>query len=175
MRGFTLIELIVYICLTSIVLMSSLSISFLIINDQIKESVIAEVNGNGEFVIEKIAYLAKRAGAVNAETIYNANPGKLVLDYAVNPQITIDTYDKQIVLNGAAVTIKKLRFKQGAGAAVDLTSDRVNVANFSLINLSGLNSVSIEADLSLESVNPSSSAAYASENSWSVPVTLRAQ
>ncbi|MFH0779396.1 MAG: prepilin-type N-terminal cleavage/methylation domain-containing protein [Parcubacteria group bacterium] len=172
-RGFTLIELIVYICITSIVLMSSLSIAFLIINDQIKESVIAEVRGNGDFSMEKISYYAQRASAVNTQTVYNSNPGKLVLDYASNPQITIDAYDKTITLNGQAVTIKKLRLKQGSGQAIDLTSDRVEVINFSLLNLSGTNAVSIEADLSLKSVNPSSSAIYASENSWSVPVTVR--
>lgn len=168
-------EFIMYICITGIMLVSSVSIAFMIINNQIKQSIVSEINDNGNFAINKISYLTKRASAINAQTIFNVNPGKLILDFTGEPQITIDTYQKQIIANGTNINILKLRMKQGSSPAIDLTSDKVHVTDFLLTDLSGTYADSVSIYLTLQSINPSNSAIYASQKSWGVSLTVRKQ
>lgn len=172
-RGFTIIEFIIYIGITSILLIATLTFAFVIINDQIKQSRIMEVNNIGSFVIGKIAYYTTRADSVDAATNYNTNPGKLVLNNGANPQITFDTYAKTLQLNGGNVEIIKLRMKIGTGTAVDITSDKVSVTNFTLTNASGSGGTTVQVNLTVSSVNPSATNIYAAENYWNNAFTLR--
>ncbi|MFA5076491.1 MAG: prepilin-type N-terminal cleavage/methylation domain-containing protein [Patescibacteria group bacterium] len=172
-RGFTLIEFVIYIGIVTFVLIASLTFAWTIINDQIKQGNLIEVNYHGGFIMQKVLYYSQRASTVDAQTVYNTNPGKLVLNYPTNPQIVIDTYQKQITLGGNPVTITKLRFQEGVSTAIDLTSDEVTVNNFSITNLSTANVTTFRVDLDLEAVNPSGSKTYEAQNAWTISATLR--
>lgn len=172
--GFTLIEYIMYIGITSVVLLAAFSFVWTIINNQVKMQVLIEVDNNGTFVLEKLSYYTKRADTIDATTVYDSNPGKLVINYATDPQITFDTYEKEITLGDSSVMITKLRMKIGADPAEDITSDGVDVTNFVLTDFSVGQIKTINFDLTIESVNPSGSQKYAAENSWTTTVTVRA-
>lgn len=172
-KGFTLIEFIIYIGIVTLVLIASLTFAWTLINDQIKQERLIEVNDNGSFVLEKISYYTKRAASLDAQTIYDINPGKLVLNYSSNPQVIIDTYQKEVTLGEISTTIIKLRIKIGAEPAIDIISDKINVTNFIITDLSNASAVTLKIDLSLEAVNPSKSKTYEAQNSWTTSFTLR--
>lgn len=171
--GFTLLEIMLYIGITAIMAMVCFSFFFRIIKDKTKQERIAEVEETGQFVLRKMTYYTRRANTVGATTVYNVSPGTLVLTYVANPQVTFDTYQKQITLAGSPIMITKLRIKVGAGAAVDITSDKLNVTNFLLKNLSNAGATTVEINLALEAVNPVNAKMYEAKNSWTTSVTLR--
>jgi len=172
-QGFSLIEYVIYIGIVAIVLTSSLSFAWMMINDQVKLDAEIDVNTTGALVIEKLGYYIERVDNIDSLTLYGVDSGRIVLNYATNPQITIDTYQKQITMGNATLTITKLRFKEGASAAVDLTSDDVDVEDFILTDLSKANSTTVGIELRLEAVNPSKSRAHDSTETWTNSVTLR--
>ena len=172
-RGFTLVEFLIYIGMVTFVLISSITFAWILINDQTKSESLAEVNDNGSFILNKISYYTKRVDTIDNQTIYDTNPGKLVLNYASNPQIIFDTYQKQVTLGDIAVNITKLRMKEGVNPAVDITSDRVDVTNFIITDFSKTGATTIKVDLTLETVNPSKSKAYEAQNSWTTSITIR--
>ena len=122
MKGYTLIEFIIYIGLATVVLLSSLSFGWMILQDEIKQNVIAEVSYNSNFVQNKLLYHAKRANEIDAETTYGINPGVFVLNFPNTDQITIDTYNKDVMLGASEQSITKLRFTEGSDPSLDLTS-----------------------------------------------------
>ncbi|NQT50352.1 prepilin-type N-terminal cleavage/methylation domain-containing protein [Candidatus Kuenenbacteria bacterium] len=172
-KGFTLIEIIIYLGIVTVLLTACLSFAWVIINDQIKQEQLTEVNDAGTFVLDKITYHSKRANAINAQTLYDLNPGKLILNYVSGPQITIDTYEKQITLGDTQTTITKLRLQHGSDPAVDITGDKINVTNFTISDLSNANAYTIQIEFAIETVNPTNSKTYEAQNSWTTSVTLR--
>lgn len=88
-------------------------------------------------------FFSSREGATRPElfvqyqqvgSLFDAHPGILTLDFpGENTNVVIDTYSKNLTLAGQSVTIRKLRLTQGA-SSYDLTSDRVNVAEFIVRN-----------------------------------------
>lgn len=172
-KGFTLIELIIYLAIVAIVLTASVSFAWVLINDQIKQQAITEINDNAHFVMDKFVYHTKRSIEIDAQTIFDSNPGKLVLNYFTNPQITIDTYRKEITMGDATVLITKLRLQHGTDPAQDLTSDEINITNFTVTNLSNPNAKTVQVDLSMEKVNPSNHKIYEAQNSWTISLTPR--
>lgn len=174
MKGLTLIEMLIYIGIVSLVLVVSISYAWVVIRDQHKQQLEAEVNYVGNFVIEKIIYNAQRAQSFGAN-VYNAHPGKIVLNYASDPQITIDSYSKAITLGDKTVNITKLRLAELGVETNDLTSDRINVTNFIITNLSTAGAQAVKIDLTVSAVNPENLKQYEATKSWSVAATIRAK
>jgi len=172
-NGFTLLEILLYIGISAIMAMVCFSFFFRIIGNKTKQERIAEVEETGQFVLKKMTYYLRRANTVGAATVYNVSPGTLVLNYSVNPQVIFDTYQKQIVLAGSPIMITKMRMQVGAGPAVDITGDKLQVTNFLLKDFSNAEATTVEINLSLASVNPTGISTYAAQNSWTTSVTLR--
>lgn len=174
MKGLTLIELLIYIGIASMVLVVGLSYAWTIIRDQHKQQLEAEVNYVGNFALDKIIYSTQRSQNFGAN-VYNENPGKIVLNYVTNPQITIDTYTKSIILGDKTVSIRKLRLAKLGTTVNDLSTDRVNVTNFLITNLSAAGTQTIKIDLTVEAINPENLKQYEADHSWSVTATARAK
>lgn len=170
--GFTIIELIIYIGLTAIILVVSLNIAWQVVNNQTKQSALSEVQYVGTFALNTIAYQGSRASSLGG-SVYLNNPGKIVLTYPSNPQVTIDTYDKQITVNATNITIKKLRIQIGVNPAVDLTSDRVHVTNFVITSRSSPASAAAQIDLTLETANTGNNRTFFVTNSWRTTFTCQ--
>lgn len=171
--GFTLIEFIIYIGIVAAVLTASVTITWRLINDQIKLAAIDAVDYAGSFVLNDMAYQGKRAASVNAGTVFDIHPGTLIFDFPAQPDITYDTYQKQITVGDTMVNISKLRRQAGTDPPEDMTSDGVNVTNFLVTDLSGSGPETVKINLSIEAVNPGGSRAYSAENTWSTTVTIR--
>lgn len=171
-RGFTLIEFVIYIGLATIFIVTSLNFVWMILGDEIKQEQLAEVNDGGKFVLEKTSYYIQRADGLDSQTIFDAHPGKLVLNTAAG-QIIFDTYQKNITLGSSAIVITKLRMTEGSNPASDLTSDQVDVKNFVVNNFSASESTIIRLNLTLGSVNPTGSKIYEAQNSWTDSTAIR--
>lgn len=173
-KGFTLIELVLYIALVGMILTTALTFTWTIIQDQNKQASLSEAYYNFSFAAEKISYYLERASSLEGTTIYNSHPGKLVINYPNIDQVTVDSYEKIITQGDNDITIRKLRFTQGA-TIEDLTSDQINVTDFTLNNISLPKADTIQVNLSLEHINPSNSKQYEGKFSQSFSVTLKQQ
>ena len=172
-NGYLLLELVLYIGISVIVLTVFLSFAWGLIQDQSKQKALTEVIDGGEFVLSTISYNAERATTVSNSTVYATHPGTIVLTYPSTPNITFDTYQKNITLNGQEFAIRKLRMTVTGSSSVDLTNDNVSVNNFVLTNLSSGDAKAFSIQLTLESLNPSLSQAYDAQKSWTTAVTLK--
>ncbi|MBI5412145.1 DNRLRE domain-containing protein, partial [Candidatus Peregrinibacteria bacterium] len=66
---------------------------------------------------------------------FDVNPGLLLLDFpGEGSEVIVDTYVQQVFLGGQPFLIRTLRMKEGEAVANDLTSQWVDVTNFSLSN-----------------------------------------
>ncbi len=171
-KGFTLIELILYVAILAIVVIAILTFAWTFINDQQKQQRLTEVDDSGAMILDQIIYQVKNANSVDGETVFDSNPGKLVINFPSQPQITFDTYEKNVTLGDVVTTIKILRMTEDASPAVHLTSEAVTVTNFVINDLSNSIATTLQIQLSLEAVNPAGAQAYEAQNSWTTSVTL---
>ena len=124
-HGFTLIELLLYIAIASIIVFTTASLLRFTLESRVKNQTIAEVEQQGTSVIQLITQAIRNAKAINSPTLGNSASSLSleVEDEASNPTI----FD---------LSSGVIRIKEGAGAAVNLTSSRVTVSNLNFQNLS---------------------------------------
>ena len=146
-KGTTLIELIIYIGMLSVM---SVSIAFFSANFfrwSSRGSVISEVEQQGAFISSMINGSIRNARAINSPA--QAQSGaSLTLD-------VVDSNDDPTIFE---VSSGVLRVKEGSSAWIDITNSRVVISDFSVKNLSGNNTpgvVKIRFTLSYD--NPGSS------------------
>lgn len=154
--GFTLIELIIYTILFSILIVAGIHFSWQIIHSKTKSSVYLEVQQNARSIISIISQKIRLADDVKlSESIFGENPGKLVLDMPnTEPDITFDTYLKTINLGSQNFEIRTLRMQKG-NESVDLTTNRLEVTNLTFLNLThGSEPKNIKIKLGLKRFNP---------------------
>lgn len=126
-RGFTLLELVIYIAVVGLVLVSATMFSFEFAASQAKSAALEEVNRNARFAVSRIAAEIREAADLNAgSSVFGSNPGTLSLATATGAtDPTVFT-----------VTGGTLNIRQGAGPVLPLTSSKVDVTEFTLENLS---------------------------------------
>ena len=149
-KGLSLIELIIYVAISSIVLVSVVSFAWHILGSGTRINVSSELTQNGRCVLEKISRDIRNANDITtASSIFDTDPGVLVLD-TDNGALTFDTYQKNITVGTQNITIRKLR-RNG----IDMTSDKINVTHFLVENLTrATESKNVNISLGLEFVNP---------------------
>lgn len=144
-RGFTLIELVVYISIVSGVLLIAVVLSIDLLRGRAKSTALEVVNQNGRLVLERITTVVRNANLVNAvDSVFGTSPGRLSLqmpDGAVNPTV----FD----VSGAT-----LRVAEGTGTPVPLTSPDVEVTSLIFTYLNQTGSEGIRISLGLRRVNP---------------------
>lgn len=170
-QGFTLIEMLVYIALVTLVMVPALSMTWMFVQDHIFAERLAALDDEGMFILQTITNKGKSANALHGASVWNTNPGKLVLTMANGDIVTIDTYQKTIVEQGQPRTITALRVTTNSDAPMDLTSTRWTVTKFTLQNLSSLKASTINITLGLAAANPTSSP-YDVERTWTTSLTL---
>lgn len=136
-KGFTLIELIVYVAIASGVLVSIITFAWAVMGSGVRVDVSSELTQNGRFILEKITQEIHAAeNVVIDSSSFGVNPGVLTLDLAgPNTDVVFDTYSKNVIVGGQSVDITKLRMKDGDSPVLDITSDKVDVTNFVITNL----------------------------------------
>lgn len=156
-EGITLVELIVYVAITSIVLLFVLRFMWNVSGVSIRVDVSTELIQNSRFILDKISYdLHVAENVVIGSSTFNTHPGALMLDMPAGAQnIFYDTYEKDILVGRQTIKIRKLRRRAGEQQAVDVTGDKVNVANFVLKNRTrAQESSNIKIEFTLAFVNP---------------------
>lgn len=158
-KGFTLLEFILYFGLIILVIGSITSFSIDVVKARSKTLVIAEVEQNMRFGLQRILRTVRQASKLNAgASTFDSDAGVLSVDMpsASNTPTVFD-------LSGGS-----LRVKEGAAAAAPLTSPLVTVVKlrFAKDNLSGNNdAVTAEITVAWDGSNGDQTFTYASSAS----------
>lgn len=125
-RGFTLIEMMVYLMIISIVLTAAAELSFQFAASQAKGRAMQEAARNARFGLSRVALEVREAAAINyGDSVFGTSPARLSLatdDAATNPTII-------------TVSDGRLWIKQGSGTDLPLTSSQTSVGQFLVDNL----------------------------------------
>ena len=124
-KGFTILELLLYIGILSVVIFSIAFFIQMMMSARLKSQTIAEVEQQGQQVMQKITQVIRNANSITAPTAG-----------ASGASLTIDVYDAGKDPTVFDVALNVLRIKEGAAAVIPLTSSRVNATGFSVHNLS---------------------------------------
>lgn len=123
-KGFTFIELLVYIAVISVVLTSISQLAWNAIGAGVKNTTLQEVHANTRFISERIKYEIRNANGMNAgSSTFGSSPGVLSLVQSAPNNPTI------IDLVGG-----NIRIKQGAAAAVNLNSNDTQITSLVFTN-----------------------------------------
>ncbi len=175
-RAFTLIELILYIAIMAIVLVSTIGFLWNIIGSSVRVSTSTELVYSARLVLDNMTRSGRGADdVIVASSTFGAHPGVLVFGYSTG-NVTFDTAAKNITVGGQSVTIRKLRMKTGAAAPIDLTSDKVDVTNFVVKNRTrGTEPKNVKVEVTLAYVNPGGDQARNRSLSFETAVSIRKQ
>ena len=144
--GLTLIEMLIYIAILSLIAVVFVSFILDIAGSSQKARIKKDAQQEARFAIERIQRSLREANGVNTgNSTFDVHPGVLSLsmdDVARDPTV----FD----VSGGV-----LQITEGAGAAQALTSDRYDVSNLVFTDLSISNrTVNIKTELTLEHPNP---------------------
>jgi len=173
-KAFTLVELIIYIAILAIVLVSTIGFLWNVIGGSVRVSTSAELMYNSRLVLYKITRSGRGANDVlTANSTFGSHPGVLVFGYT-SGDITFDTATKSITVGGQSVMIRKLRMKTGSSSPIDLTSDKVDVTNFVVKNRTkGTEPKNVKIEVTLAFVNPGQDPARNQTLSFETAVSIR--
>lgn len=162
-QGFTLLELLLYVAISSILLTTiSLFLSTLL-QSRIKNQTISEVDGQGMVAMELMAQIIRNADTVSAPAA-GATGSSLTLTTTVPAQ-------SPTVFDLAAGA---LRITEGATPAIPLTNSRITVSSLSFQNLSRAGTPgTIRIQFTISAVNNSGRNEYAYQKTFTASATLR--
>jgi hypothetical protein len=144
MKGFTLVEFLLYIGIFIMIFVFTMGFFWNIIFGNIKETNYQEVQQTGRFVLLKITQETKKAILINSPAFgFSSSTLSLSMkNSSLNPTV-LDSF------NG------KIRIKIGNSIYYDLTSNRVKITNLKFTNVSyPLTPGTIKIEMTLESVDP---------------------
>lgn len=162
-RGYTLIELLLYITILGSLLGAVAGFYAVTQSTQAKAQVISEVDQQGAMVIEAITHTIRNANGINtpAAGVTSAVASLSMPSAPSNPTI----YD---------VSGTSLRIKQGTATTVLLTSPSVRVTNLAFRNLTrGSTDGALQVSFTLSSTNLSNRSEYSYQKSFTTTVALR--
>lgn len=149
-HGYTLIELLLYISLLSILLPSMIGFMGLAVEVRVKNQTIAEVNEQGAAAMDYITQTIRNANSITAPaTASSASSLTLAVPTAGLSPTVFDT-------DGST-----LRVKESTAAAIPLTNNNVQISNLTFANLtrSGTNGI-VQVSFTLSRVNPANRNEY---------------
>ncbi len=124
-RGFTLVELLLYVGLLSMVIFSAALFLSLILQSRMKNQVVAEVEQQGVLAVMRIMQVVRNSTLINTPAV-----GSSGSTLSVNlPQAALSP--TVFVLSGGTITMT-----EGVGTAVSLTNNLVSVTGLIFSNVS---------------------------------------
>ena len=162
-QGLTLIELLLYVSITSIMLLITSLFLLTLLQSRIKNQTIAEVEQQGLQVMQIITQTARNAEAITSPAI-GASSSSLTLD---------------VVTGGSDPTIFDLSvgvisIKEGTGSTVPLTNSRITASVLNFQNLSRVNTPGIiRISFTLTHVNPEGRQEYNFSKTFYANASLR--
>jgi Tfp pilus assembly protein PilW len=132
-RGTTILELILYIGIISLLITAVVAFSVDMLATSLKADASAEAAWNARFAVGRLAAEIRQAGGYDvANSVFTANPSKLILCPASLSACTAATGTVFTV----SPTTGQLTAAVSGGTAQPLTSSRVTVAGFTIVDLS---------------------------------------
>ena len=150
MKGFTLIELIIYSAIISLFLVVASAFAWQIIQGSLKAEAYQEVEQNANFSLGKIVHALRNS----SEVVEPNKSGESSSQLRLNMQDAVKT-PTIFEIAGQSLTIK-----EGGTGPFSLTSDLVEIANLNFTNLSFSNSETIRIEITVERFNPSGRSGY---------------
>lgn len=163
-RGFTLIEMILYVAICSVLLLSLSSMFSYLFASRVKSQAITEVNQQGFFTMHLITSTIRNAKSVDIPTMGNSSSSLSIT--VQSPLFSPTVFD---------VSSSTLFIREAGGVGVPLTSSRISVSSVLFENVSSASStdriVRIRYTLSYRSGSPRQEYAYT--KTFSGSATLR--
>lgn len=122
-RGFTLVELLLYVALTGILLTSVSLTYYVVLRSRVKGETVSDVESVGRMALERMGSAIRNANAITSPTT-GSTQATLTLsvpDSAKNPTVF-------------SLSSGVLMIQEGAGAAVALTPARITVGSLTFAN-----------------------------------------
>jgi len=162
-RGFTLVEVLLYLAISSIILGIISFFVFMMLETRVKNQTILEVEQQGLFVMQTISRTIRNAESINSPSV-GASADSLSLS-------VFDALDNPTIFDVAGGSI---RVKEGVAVPIALTSPRVVINNLTFYNLSrpGTPGV-IRIMLNLRSYNPNGKNEYEFVKIFTASASLR--
>ena len=166
LKAFTFLEVILYVAIISIFLVTSILFSWDVVYGGIKSNTQQEVSYNLRLVSSRISYETRNAVSVNSVGLSSISLESS--DSSRNPTV--------IDLNAGQV---RIGYGNSGGCPIAnpcaLTSNRVNVTSLNFENLTDVEekAIIIKFEIVLEHVNPSNQANWEKSQSYSSSVELR--
>lgn len=141
--GFTLVEMLLY-SVTAAFVIASLSMFLMVVfENRVKNTTITEVEQQGQFLMNLIAQTARNAEAISVP-----------VSGAVGTSLTLDVFDVADDPTVFSLSGAQLQVTEAGGAAINLTSDRLEVSNLSFEHLSnGIDHSSVRITFTLTHIN----------------------
>lgn len=143
-KGFSLIELLLYVSIAAIVVLVVSGLLYTILQARVKNQTIAEVDQQGAQLVQIINQIVRNSQSVNSPTSGSSNSLSLgQTNASVNPTV----FD---------LSSGVLRITEGSGSAVPLTNSRVSISGLTFQNLSD----SIKFQFTISHINSGSRSEY---------------
>lgn len=153
--AFSLIELIIYVTITSMMVVTMLLFVIRILDVRKEAELDREVIENARFVLSLFVREMHDGVGVNAGD-FGSHPGALTLDTDGSGTWVMDTDTKTL----GTQTLRYVQVDSGSGP-VQITSDLVNVTNFVFTDLTrDTEPENIQLDMTLESIDGLSTASF---------------
>lgn len=167
-KGFTLIEIVIYIFLAVSILLVASSFAWQVINNKTKASAISEVQQNGRFIIEKLTQEIHQAMGINNNSSFGIN-------LAENTGRFLSLRMRNNTNNPAIIDVLNnfIRIRNGKQPYYQLSSNQVKVTNLTFKNYGTGKSSNIKIILTIEYLNPSQRQQYQASDTWQTTVELR--
>jgi prepilin-type N-terminal cleavage/methylation domain-containing protein len=157
-RGFTLVELLLYVAIASMILLSVSFFLSALLGSRVKSQTVAEVDEQGLQAMQIMTQTVRNAAAVNSPAT-----GASDTSLSVNTPVSANNPTVFDTANGA------IRMKEGAATATPLINSRVAASNVSFSNLSG----SIRIQFTLAAVDSSGRSENIYSKNFTGSATLR--
>ena len=155
-KSFTLIEILVYIAVLSIVIVTIVSFVLWSVRSNTKAKVMREVLDNARRAMEIMTYEIKEAESIYSPTsIFDSQPGQLSLETSKYlPEGERTSYIDFYLCNN------RLCFKKESQDSIVLTTDNVEVSNLVFTKIITGDTPSIQIDLKIDYENPANRPEY---------------
>jgi len=162
-KGFTLVEMLLYLAILSVVVLAFSSFLSLSYTSRVKAAVIAEVEQQGSQTMSLITQNIRNSVSVTAPSAGVSASSLTLTEYTGSNSPTI--FDQ---------SVNTLRITEGVTAAVNLTSNRVIVSNLSFRNLSRPSTPgAVQVKFTLTHINPSNRGEYIYSKNFTSTASLR--
>ncbi len=143
-KGFTLVEMLLYSVTVSFVMFGIVAFLTLSLENRVENTVIYEVEQQGNYVMNLIMQTIRNAENVTAPTSGSSGSS-----------LTLDVFDVGVDPTVFSLSGTTLQVTEAGGGAVDLTSDQIEASSLSFEHLSnGFDHSSVRIEFTLTHINP---------------------